>query len=826
MSQPQQLTIEQAISRAKKAAKKGNAAKALQLYNAVLQHRPNHPIARKAARKLQKEFPLIQSVQEQAPNPSKDQINALINLYHSGQTTKAERTCRELLQIHPQSLIVINVLGIVLQRLGRLEEALQAFNKAIQLNPDYAEAYSNRGVALQELGRLKEAVQAFDKAIQLKTEFAEAYSSRGVALQELGQLKEAVGSYDKAIQIKPDYAEAYTNRGAALKQLGQLTEAVVAHDRAIRLKPGYAEAHSNRGAALQELGQLEEALQAFDKAIQLKAEFAEAYSNRGVALQELGKLTEAVASCDKAIQLRPGYAEAYGNRGVALQALGQMKEAVESYDKAIQLKPDYAKAYSNRGTALQELGQLNEAVASCNKAIQLKPGYAEAYNNCGAALQELELLKEAVENYDKAIQLKPEYAEAYCNRGAAQQELGLLKEAEESYDKAIQIKPDYARVYLNRGNSLQVLGQLKEAAESYDKAIQFKPNYAEAHRTLSTLKNYKPDDPQIEFMEGLYRDDAEPGKKDRMHICFALAKAYESLGKYDQSFSYLAEGNHLRSNELNYNIVDDKKVITRSKEIFSAGSPAPDAAPGGNASIRTLFIVGMPRSGTSLVEQILASHSQVYGAGELKTMGKLVYPILSNFSDQSVSQDNNKIFRNEINTIRDGYFDMLAELNVPEKIITDKLPLNFLFIGFILSAFPEAKIIHVNRDPMATCWSIYKHYFSGKGNGYAYDMSTLAEFYKLYIDLMSFWRERFPDCIYDLCYENLTESQEEETQKLLQFCGLEFENQCLDFHNTKRMVKTASNVQVRKKMYQGSSEAWRKYERHLQPLIIELGYQD
>ncbi|HSN72560.1 MAG TPA: sulfotransferase, partial [Steroidobacteraceae bacterium] len=156
-------------------------------------------------------------------------------------------------------------------------------------------------------------------------------------------------------------------------------------------------------------------------------------------------------------------------------------------------------------------------------------------------------------------------------------------------------------------------------------------------------------------------------------------------------------------------------------------------------------------------------------------------------------------------------------------IITDKMPLNFRWIGMILSAFPEAKIIHTKRDPMATCWSIYKRYFFFRGNGYAYDLGDVAEYYRLYADLMAFWHQKYPNAIYDVCYERLTENQEEETRKLLEFCDLEWQEECLNFHKTKRLVKTISATQVRREMYRGSSEAWRKFERHLQPLAKALG---
>ena len=199
-------------------------------------------------------------------------------------------------------------------------------------------------------------------------------------------------------------------------------------------------------------------------------------------------------------------------------------------------------------------------------------------------------------------------------------------------------------------------------------------------------------------------------------------------------------------------------------------------------------------------------------------MGKFVIPLLSNLTENSYNQDNIKLSKEQIQLVRDDYLDALIKLKVHEKIITDKMPLNFCWIGFILSAFPNAKIIHLSRDPIATCWSIYKHYFSSKGNGYAYDISDLTKFYKLYIDLMSFWHKSFPEAIYELCYEDLTENQEAETHRLLEYCNLEWDEHCLNFHKTNRVVKTASATQVRKEMYQGSSEAWRKYERQLQPL--------
>jgi len=226
----------------------------------------------------------------------------------------------------------------------------------------------------------------------------------------------------------------------------------------------------------------------------------------------------------------------------------------------------------------------------------------------------------------------------------------------------------------------------------------------------------------------------------------------------------------------------------------------------------------MPRSGTSLVEQIIASHNAVYGAGELTTLGNLIEPIVRDHE----TKDKYKLPEKAFLSIREQYLDTLSVFNAPEDVITDKMPLNFRFVGFILSAFPEAKIVHLKRDARATCWSNYKCFFTNKQNGYSHNLEDLVGFYGLYTDLMDFWHQTFPNKIYDLCYEDLTTNQEEETRKLLEYCGLEWDENCLNFHTNKRAVKTVSALQVRQKMYQGSSEAWKKHEAYLGPMIKAL----
>jgi tetratricopeptide (TPR) repeat protein len=533
--------------------------------------------------------------------------------------------------------------------------------------------------------------------------------------------------------------------------------------------------------------------------------------NKVINLYNSGQTSQVIRTCNKLLKTYKKSLAVLNLLGAALQAKGKLKEAARIYSQMAQIKPDYADAHYNYALASQILGRFDNAIVGYKKAIQLKPDYVNAHNNLGFIFQNLRQLDNAISSYKKAIQFKPDYAEAYNNLGITFQNIDKTDKAIKNYEKAIQLKPDYAEAYNNLGITFQNIGQSAKAIKNYKKAIQINPNYAKAYFHLGALETYKPNDSKIEFMKNMLNDSSF-GISDKAYLCFALAKAYEDLDEYDKSFNYLNQGNRLRKKELNYDINYDKKLTSKIKSIFSIKNLGVDIQDNKDTSIRPIFIVGMPRSGTSLVEQIIASHAKVHGAGELETMTRIVKPIISNLNNSALSKNN-------IQSIHDEYLGALTTLNVSENIITDKMPRNFQWVGFILSAFPNAKIIHLNRNPIAVCWSNYKHYFSSSGNGYAYNLNDLEEFYGLYADLMSFWNERFPDNIYNFCYEDLVENQESETRKLLKFCDLEWDEQCLNFHKTKRIVKTASSLQVRKKIYKGSSEAWKKYEKHLFPLM-------
>ena len=328
--------------------------------------------------------------------------------------------------------------------------------------------------------------------------------------------------------------------------------------------------------------------------------------------------------------------------------------------------------------------------------------------------------------------------------------------------------------------------------------------------------------------------DSKLSRSDRINLCFALAKVNENLDNQDELFKYLHEANRLRKQELNYSFDKQQKFFAVIKEIFNKNPPNIEQSLSFEPStFKPIFIVGMPRSGSTLVEQIMSSHHAVHGAGELSNLPTIIAPIVSDNLTQGSDIASTWIGGKKINfsdaysipetaflSIRKQYLDVLSNLNVPESVITDKFLMNFLYIGFILTAFPGAKIVHMKRDARATCWSIYSIYLKGLNFGNNFD--DLTGFYGLYTDLMDFWHQLFPGKIYDMCYEDLTTNQEEETRKLLQYCELDWDEKCLSFHKNKRTVETASAFQVRQKIYQGSSETWKKHEAYLKPLIKNL----
>jgi tetratricopeptide (TPR) repeat protein len=529
------------------------------------------------------------------------------------------------------------------------------------------------------------------------------------------------------------------------------------------------------------------------------------------------QLDVAVTKFKQALVLKPNYTEVHYNLGVTLRELGLIEEAIKSYMNALRIKNEYPNAHYNLGNALLSIKKYDDAIKHFESAVVFNPEFAQAYYNLGLANKRIKNDFEAGLNFDKALAIKPNYVEAANDRGAIFQNIGDHENAIKYYQKALAINPNLADAYNNIGINEKQLSKDDNAIKSFERAISVDPNFADAYFNLSLFKHYTLSKNQVAKMQSILITDGV-SQSDLISINFALAKMHEGLDNLDKFLSYLHEGNRLRKKELNYSIDTAHKLFSIIYENFNL---LPNS---NNQSLqnitqtkRPIFILGMPRSGTSLVEQIISSHKEVFGAGEINTLiTPILEKMLSNEKDKNIFSDK------DLFSMRKKYLDSLAQLSTSANVVTDKTPANFQYIGIILSMFPDAKIIHLKRDPRAICWSIYQSNWYENGYRFSYNMDDLVTFYGLYSRLMEFWHKKFPEKIYDICYEDLTTNQEEETKKLLEYCELDWDENCLNFHKNKRPVKTASSFQVRQKMYQGSSEAWKKYESHIQPLIDGL----
>ena len=697
--------------------------------------------------------------------------------------------------------------GVEAHKAGKAQEADKYYTAILKGNPKHPHANHNMGVLAVGIGKLEAALPFFKTALEGNKTIAQFWLSYIDALVRLNRIDDAKAVLDQA-----------RDKGVRGDGFDQLEQQLAEIGKDVQVSGGAAKSEEPRTEQLQNLINLYTQGQyqiAQTQASQLLKQFPNSvnlYNIIGVTDKELGNLDEAIDAYNKALSIRPNIAEIYNNIGIILKDQGKLEEAIDAYNKALSIKPDYAEAYNNKGYALKDQVKLEESIDAFSKALSIKPDYAEAYNNMGITLKHQGKLEEAIDSYNKALSIKPDYAKAYNNKGTALRDQNKLQQAIGAFNKALSLKPCYAEAYNNLGTAFQDQGNFEEARSAYRKALSIKPDYAKAHLNLSYIKKYKEDDDQLVQVQKLYkREDLR--EDTRCSLSFALAKMYEDLGKLDKAFVHLAEGNNLRKKLINYSTHQDENLFRKLKIVQPNLLKNSLKIKKKSIKIAPIFILGMPRSGTTLVEQIISSHSEVTGAGEL------IY--MSQFGGH-LALDHKSINTAAISIFRDRYLSEVSKLSNGKRFITDKMPQNFGFIPLICAAFPEAKIIHIKRNAAATCWSNYKTYFTSDIIGYCYDLKDVVSYYGLYSDLMKHWQSKYGDRIYNLNYENLITDQKKQTRKLIKHLGLSWEAACLSPHKNKRSVRTASQQQVRQEIYKGSSEAWRKYEPYLNGALDDL----
>ena len=605
--------------------------------------------------------------------------------------------------------------GVEAHKAGQIQEADRLYTSIIQAQPKNPDANHNMGVLSLGVGKVQEALPFFKTALEANPATAQFWLSYINTLIKLDQLVDA-----KALL---DQAKSKGAKGDGFDELEQRLKGVAGVPVGKASKVQQPSQNQQQSVInLYNQGKLQQALEQATVLLQQFPSSSSLYNISGAVYKGLGQLDASVGAYKKALSIKPDYAEAYYNMGVILKHQGKLEEAIEACNKALVIKPDNAEAYNNMGIALQEQGKLEESIEAYNKALAIKPDYADAYYNMGGTLQEQRKLEDALEAYNKALAIKPDYAEASNNMGGTLKEQGKLEEAIEAYNKALAIKPDYAEAYNNMGVTLQNQGKPEEATEAYNKALAIKPDYAGAHRHLSTVTKYNPNDPQInEVDELLQRQNLN--KSDRCYLHYTYAKMKEDLGDLSVAFDNYVAGGELRQKLLTYDFTQDQKLFSKIKNTAPQFKDVALNLSREAIKHTPIFILGMPRSGTTLIEQIISSHTQVTGAGELGYLSRFGTKLIAGLTAPTVEA---------ISVFRERYLTGLAKRANGQAFVTVKMPQNFQYIALICAAFPEAKIIHVQRDAKAICWSNFKQYFVANGLGYSYSLADTVEYYGLY----------------------------------------------------------------------------------------------
>ncbi len=453
-------------------------------------------------------------------------------------------------------------------------------------------------------------------------------------------------------------------------------------------------------------------------------------------------------------------------------------------------------AYNNKNN-------YTKAIEVMNEALKKNPKNIDFLNNLGMFYSNIYEYKKAEENYNKGLKIDNNNLSLLNNLANLKKNLDQTETSISIYKKILLIKPDALAVMYNLAGLYNSLGKFEKSKDLYFQMLKIKPDFTEADRLITQMEKYNAEHKHfLSLKEKLYK--MKLNESSLLHLHFALGKAYGDLNKYVDSFENYKKANDISKKISNYNFKEDEKKFSEIKNMFKSINYSQLI----EKKRKLIFIIGMPRSGTSLTEQILSSHKDVVGGGELPYIQKI-------FNDYF--KPNKNLNENDLKKCNKEYFDFISNIDNSDKVFTDKAPLNFFYIGFILKFLPNSKFINIVRNPVDNCWSIYKNYFPTKIS-FGNDLNDLANYYKSYKDLMIFWKNIFPDKIYDLKYENLVSNTENEVKKLLKFCSLKWDKNCMQHHKNKRVIKTISFNQARKPIYKTSLKTYGGYENYLNVL--------
>ena len=619
---------------------------------------------------------------------------------------------------------------------------------------------------------------------------------------------------------RPRHAAPTADLTAALEhhRAGKLDRAEALYRKFLRKAPGNPDALHLLGVIAAARGDPDQAIELIGKAVAAVPNFAQGHSNLGNALRAAGRFADACASYRRAITLRPDFAAAHSNLGLALCEQGHFVAAVASCQRAIGLDPRGAEVHTNLGNVLRRMGRLEEAETSLRQAARLNPGSSDLQINLAELLLELRRFEAAADCYGRAIEIDSHLVSAHRGLATSLRSAGEIEPAIAHYREALALSPGEAPLWNDLGRCFLALGRFDEAVSAFRRALAIDPDLADAYRNLANCGLLPADDPEMARIAALTARTDLP-IEERAAASFAIAKSLDDADRYDEAFAAYDSANRLyRAARAaagdRFDAADLARKIDRSIANFT---PAFFATVGGwgNPSDLPVFIVGLPRSGTSLVEQIAASHSRVFGAGELRTIGEAsatLGPVDTPWTQATARR------------AADAHLERLSGLSGGADRVIDKLPDNIFMLGVIATLYPAARIIFCRRDPRDIGVSCFFQKFSAGLLTFSYDLADCGRRIRETERLGAHWRRVLPLRWLDIQYESLVADLEGESRRLIEYLGLAWEPACLDFHRTMRTVQTASSWQVRQPLYHRSVGRWRHYERHLGPLLQELGF--
>jgi len=611
-----------------------------------------------------------------------------------------------------------------------------------------------------------------------------------LSLHRAGRLSEAAGQCEGILHLAGDHAGTLQLLGVIRAGQSDFTAAAEILRKVIALAPKSAEAHNNLGLVLKQSEQVDEAIATLETAVSLKPDYAIAYNNLGMALAAKGRFDEAVQQYRRALALEPRYHNALNNLGRALYAQDRPAEGIECLEKAIALKPDFAEAHLNIAQALSALGRRRKAVVHYRRAAAYEPKSAEMQFGVAEGLLAASRHAEAIDYFKKAIALDPKRMSGRAGLGTALQEIGRLDEARAEFDTVIETEPRGPKNYMRLVNITKLAG----------------------------------DDPRVSALAALESELPSMSIPDQIAFHFARGKALADVGENERSFDHFLAGNALVRGVGAYNEASVLGRLERTRSIVTR--ELIESRKADNPSSLPIFILGMPRSGSSLVEQILAKHPSVHAAGELEELRASLHSAAGAGSDE-FPDDLPKLGDDQLDAIAADYLARITDLasldesSTPPLRITDKMPANFRYVGLIHMVLPNARIIHTCRDPLDTCLSCFSIHFQNQP--FANDLGELGRYYRAYARLMDHWRAVLPrDTMLDVPYEEVVADFETWARRIVAHCGLAWDDACLTFTDAARPVRTASAEQVRRPIYRTSVGRWRPPDEKIRPMLDAL----